>query len=137
MSYINCIFIPRLKKRTWSMDYLNHVIVSKPCLTEKNQCSHLCLKHGNDSMKCDCPTGMQLINETNCTIAERDFEIYFADSSKKKIYHILRYKHQDGLQVKTLPFPSSISYRAFPLSLDVHLKSRFIYWADNKTHKVW
>ena len=111
--------------------------MSRPCLSEKNQCSHLCLKSGNDSVKCECPTGMQLINETHCMLSEHDFEIYFADSGKKEIYHVVRYKNQPGFKIKSLPLPSAISEDVLPLSLEVHLTNKFIYWADGKNHKVW
>lgn len=103
---------------------------------EKNKCSHLCLKSGNSSIKCDCPTGMELINETNCNRSEREFEIYLADSGRKTIEHVIRFINQEGFKIKPLTFPSKISSHGIPSSLDVHLKSKFIYWADKETKKV-
>ena len=79
---------------------------------------------------------MQLITETQCALSKPDFEIYFADSGKKEIYHVVRYKNQSGFKVKPLSLPNKISDDVFPLSLDVHLTNKFIYWADGKTHKV-
>lgn len=103
---------------------------------EKNKCSHLCLKSGNSSVKCDCPTGMELNNEINCNQAQREFEIYFADSGRNTIDHVIRYINQDGFTIKPLAIPSTISSHGIPSSLDVHLKSKFIYWTDRETKKV-
>ena len=110
--------------------------MEKPCLTEKNQCSHLCLKSGKDSVKCGCPTGMELINQTNCMFAQLEFEIYFIDSYWNAKYHIVKYKNQKGLTIKSLPVPDDAPYGGFPLSIDVHLKTKMIFWGDNRTSEV-
>ena len=92
----------------------------------------------NDSIKCDCPAGMVAVsrtNGTNCSKAEYDFQIYFADSYSKSVNHVIKYKDQVGFTIKPLPIPPNESLD-YPLSLDVHLKSKSIYWTDHGTRKV-
>ena len=113
-------------------------LVTKPCFSSKNKCSYLCLKSQNDSIKCDCPTGMTAVSGTNgrnCTAAEHDFQIYFVDSYSESVNHLTKYKDQVGFTIKPLPIPSNESLD-YPLSLDVHLKSKSIYWTDHGTKKV-
>lgn len=113
-------------------------LVTKPCFSSKNKCSHLCLKSLNDSIKCDCPTGMVAVSGTNgknCSAAEYDFQIYFVDSYSESVNRVTKYKGQVGFTIKPLPIPSNESLD-YPLSLDVHLKSKSIYWTDHGTKKV-
>ena len=109
--------------------------MTKPCLSARNNCSYLCLKSQNNSIKCECPTGMVVVNGVNCTAVKRDFEIYFADSYSESVNHIIKYQDQDGFTVKPLTIPSNESLD-YPISLDVHLKSKYIYWTDHQTQKV-
>ena len=109
--------------------------MTKPCLSARNNCSYLCLKSQNNSIKCECPTGMVVVNGVNCTAVKRDFEIYFADSYSESVNHIIKYQDQDGFTVKPLTIPSNESLD-YPISLDVHLKSNYIYWTDHQTQKV-
>ena len=109
--------------------------MTKPCLSARNNCSYLCLKSQNNSIKCECPTGMVVVNGVNCTAVKRDFEIYFADSYSESVNHIIKYQDQDGFTVKPLTIPSNESLD-YPIALDVHLKSKYIYWTDHQTQKV-
>ena len=78
---------------------------------------------------------MVAVNGVHCTTVERDFEIYFADSYSESVNHIIKYQNQEGFTIKPLPIPSNESLDD-PISLDVHLKSKFIYWTDHQTQKV-
>ena len=74
-------------------------------------------------------------NGKNCLAAEYDFQIYFVDSYSESVNHVTKYKGQVGFTIKPLPIPSNESLD-YPLSLDVHLKSKSIYWTDHETKKV-
>ncbi|XP_057307796.1 low-density lipoprotein receptor-related protein 4-like isoform X3 [Hydractinia symbiolongicarpus] len=106
-----------------------------PCST--NQCSHLCLKASRNTHMCACPTGMKLApnSSTTCVDEERMYEIYFADSRAKTVNHLIKYDSQDGFTTKPIPAPTKDLQ--YPVGLDYDAWSKFIYWSDHQTNKIY
>lgn len=70
-----------------------------------------------------------------CKDAERDFEIYFADSLATSVNHVIKYKDQPGFTIRPLPLPTNEKLQ-YPVALDYHKDEQKIYWTDAKTNKV-
>lgn len=95
---------------------------SNPCRSNNGNCSHLCLLSTNEKgFSCACPTGVKLLNDTQC-----------ADGPQNVIFLVQR------TQISRISLDSP-DYTSFPLSLgrvrsaisiDYDPVDDFIYWSD-------
>ena len=71
-----------------------------------------------------------------CADAQKHFEIFFADSGKKSIYHLVKYINQDGFTIKPLVIPLVSDALGYPVAIDYDEAAGKVYWTDTLTEKV-
>lgn len=99
-----------------------------PCRTNNGNCSHLCLLSTNTrGFSCACPTGVKLLNETQC-----------ADGPQNVIFLVQRTLiSRISLDSPDFTsFPLSLGRVRSPISIDYDPVEDFIYWSDEEQHAI-